>query len=53
MNMTRPPAKYLNVLHQNKTQKQLQHFFPKMLQKCYQLWESTDVKISGYFHQKQ
>ena len=31
------PIKYLNVLHHNKTQKQLRHFFLKILQKYYQL----------------
>ena len=31
------PTKYQYVLHHNKTKKQLEHFFPNMLQKCYRL----------------
>ena len=29
------PIKYLNVLHHNRTQKQLQYFILNILQKCY------------------
>ena len=41
--------KYLNVLHLNRTQKQLLH----SLQKYYQLPILGTLEISGHFHQKQ
>ena len=40
-------TKYLNVLHYNKTQKQLKHFFHKIFQIYYQL------SILGTLDQKQ
>ena len=43
------PIKYLNGLHHNRTQNQLQH----SLQKYYQLPILGTLDISGHFHQKQ
>ena len=45
-------VKYLNALHQNRTQKQLQHFFQNILQKYYQLHILGFLDMSGHFHQK-
>ena len=47
------PVKYLNVLHHNITQKQLQHFFLNIMQKHYQLPILGTLDMSGHFHQKQ
>ena len=43
------PVKYLNVLHHNRTQKQLQYFFLN-IGKLTSFFGNLD--ISGYFHQK-
>ena len=42
---------YLNVLHHNRTQKQLQHFF-NILQKYCQIPILDTLSMSGHFHQK-
>ena len=42
------PLKYLNALHHNKTQKQLPHYFLKILQKYYQI---PTLDMSDHFHQ--
>ena len=44
------PIKYLNVLHHNKTQKQLQQFFLNILQKYYQLFVLGILDMSDHFH---
>ena len=46
-------VKYLNVLHHNKTQKQLRLFFLNILQKYYQLPILGTLDMSGHFHKKQ
>ena len=46
------PAKYVNVLHHNITQKQLQQFFFDILQKYYQLPILGTLDMSRHFHQK-
>ena len=45
-------VKHLDVLHHNRTQKQLQHSFPKVLLKYYQLPILGTLDMSGHFHQK-
>ena len=46
------PVKYLNALHHDRTQKQLQHFFLNLLQKYYQLPILGALDMSGHFLQK-
>ena len=46
-------VKYLNVLHENSTQKQLRHFFLNILHKYYQLPILGTLVMSGHFHQKR
>ena len=46
------PIKYLNVLHHNRMQKWLQHFFLNKLQKYYKLPILGTLDITGHFHQK-
>ena len=45
-------VKYLNVLHHNRTQKQLQHISLSILQKYYQIHILGTLDMSGHFHQK-
>ena len=47
------PRKYLNVLHPNRTQKQLRYVFLNTLQKYYQLPILGILGMPGHFHQKQ
>ena len=43
------PVKYVNILHLNRTQKQLRHFLLDKLPKYYQLPLNT-LDMSGHFH---
>ena len=45
--------KYLNIFHQNGTQKQLRHFFLNILQKYYQINILGTLDMFGHFHQKR
>ena len=53
MDLDWTPVKYLNVLHQNRTKKQLRHFFLNILLKYYQIPILGTLDMSGHFHQKQ
>ena len=44
--------KYLNILHQNRTQKQLQYVFLKILQKCFEIPIFVTLDMCSHFHQK-
>ena len=43
--------KYLDVLHHNRTQKQLRHFFLKILQEYYELPILGTLDMSDHFYQ--
>ena len=47
------PVTYLNDLHYNRKQKQLQHFFLNILQKYYQIPILGTLDMPRHFHQKQ
>ena len=49
----RNPVQYLNVLHHNRTQKQLRYFFLNILQKYYQLPILGVLNMPGHFLQKR
>ena len=46
------PIRYLNILHHNRIQKQLLHFFLNMLQKYHQLSILGTLDLHDNFHQK-
>ena len=47
------PARYLNVFHYNRTQRQLQYLFLKILQKYYYLPILGTLDMPGIFHLKR